>query len=101
MQRGGLWVLIVCFLTACGRAPGPEATIADALQQASIRDVEVAADDGGKVVHLRGTVDTLADRVRAEEIAAAIVGTSGTIRNELSVSGIDDHTGVAPVAPAP
>ena len=92
---------IVLVFAGCGGAPGTADMVSDALQQASIRDVKVEADNGGKVVHLRGTVETLADRVRAAEIAAAIVGTSGGIRNELRVSGIDDHIGDATTSAAP
>ena len=101
MIRRSLLALVLVLFGACGRAANSEGAISDALEQASIRDVKVDADNGGRVVHLRGTVETLADRVRAEEIAAAIVGTSGTVRNELTVSGIDDHTGEAPATTTP
>ena len=41
-----------------------------------------------RVVRLTGSVDTLAERRRAEKIAAALLGPSGTVVNELDVEGL-------------
>jgi osmotically-inducible protein OsmY len=49
-----------------------------------MNEVRVEVEDAN-VVHLQGTVDTMADRTRANEIATAVVGTSGRVLNELTV----------------
>jgi hyperosmotically inducible protein len=43
-------------------------------------------------VHLKGAVDSAAERSRAEDIARRAVGTSGTVANELTVKGVDQRT---------
>jgi osmotically-inducible protein OsmY len=52
----------------------------------------VAVDDNENIVHLKGVVPTMADRLRAEEVAGAAVGTSGQVLNELMVAGLNDRT---------
>jgi len=49
-------------------------------------------DKEGRVVHLKGKVDTSYDRDRADQIANSIVGTSGKVVNELTVEGMDAET---------
>jgi osmotically-inducible protein OsmY len=41
---------------------------------------------------LKGTVDTRADRERAEEIANTAVGTTGKVVNELTIKDMNEHT---------
>jgi len=72
--------------------------VSDQLKTANIRDVNVDYDRDAKVVHLKGAVDSAAERARAEEIAERAVGTTGRVANELTVKGVtertaDDHDG--------
>jgi osmotically-inducible protein OsmY len=62
------------------------------LAQAKIEHVDVDYDQEAKVVHLKGTVATSADRQRAEQVAATAVGTTGTVLNELTVEGMNETT---------
>jgi hypothetical protein len=73
---------------ACVQQGNTEEMVREALDQANIRDVDVDLDSAAQTVRLTGTVETLADRVRAQELAAAIVGTTGHVRNEISVEGL-------------
>jgi osmotically-inducible protein OsmY len=79
---------IAAFTLACGRG-GTEENLREALEQANIRDVAVAVDEHRHIVHLTGRVETLAERTRAEEVAAAAVGTTGQVVSDLSVAGVD------------
>lgn len=76
---------------ACGR-PDSKDNVRKALDQANMQHVDVAVDNGPNIVHLKGSVDSAADRTRAEEIANAVVGTSGRVLNELTISGVNDDT---------
>jgi osmotically-inducible protein OsmY len=83
---------------ACNRGPDPKEQVSDQLKTANIRDVNVDYDRDAKVVHLKGAVDSAAERARAEEIAERAVGTTGRVANELTVKGVtertaDDHDG--------
>jgi osmotically-inducible protein OsmY len=73
---------------ACGRTGDTEEMVRDALYQANIRAVDVHLERSEQTVRLTGTVETLADRVRAHELATAIVGTSGHVENEIAVEGL-------------
>jgi hypothetical protein len=86
--RGIAVALTVTLVLACGRPGDTEEMVEDALYQANIRDVDVHRDRSQQIVRLTGTVETLADRVRAHELATAIVGTSGRVENEISVEGL-------------
>lgn len=77
---------------ACGRGPDTEENVRKALDQANISSVTVDVDEDAGVVHLSGTVDSMSDRTRAEEVAAAAVGTSGRVLNEVTVRGLNDDT---------
>lgn len=86
-------VLFVCALVAaCGGRPDTKENVQKALQQANIDNVAVDVDDDENIVHLKGTVDTMSDRTRAEEVANAAVGTSGRVLNELTVVGLNTDT---------
>src|SRR4029079_14333293 len=83
---------------ACNRGPDPKEQVSDQLKTANIRDVNVDYDRDAKVVHLKGAVDSAAERARAEEIAERAVGTTGRGANELTGKGVtertaDDHDG--------
>ena len=74
---------------ACSLTSDTESNVRKALDEADIRAVEVHVDSDANVVHLTGTVDTLAERTRAEEIASATIGTSGKVVNELTVQALE------------
>jgi osmotically-inducible protein OsmY len=76
----------------CGRAPDTEENVRKALDQANMQVVQVEVDDDANIVHLKGTVETMGDRTRAEEVASATVGTTGRVLNELTVKGLNDET---------
>lgn|SRR5215510_1228095 len=93
MPRSLLCALLAgALVVACGRGTDTEANVRNALRQANIEHVEVDIDRESNVVHLKGTVGTMADRTRAEEIANAAVGTTGRVLNELTVEGLDVET---------
>jgi osmotically-inducible protein OsmY len=75
---------------ACHRAPDTKDTLRKALDQANMHQVEVKVDDHERIVHLKGTVGSMSERSRAEEVADAVVGTSGRVLNELTVKGLND-----------
>jgi len=79
-------------LGACNRGPDPKDQIERDLKSASISDVNVDYDRSDKVVHLKGAVDSSAEKSRAEEIAQRAVGTTGRVANELTVKGVNDKT---------
>jgi osmotically-inducible protein OsmY len=79
------WVVVVCAAAiGCERGSQTAENVRKALAQANMNEVHVEVEDAN-VVHLQGTVDTMADRTRANEIATAVVGTSGRVLNELTV----------------
>jgi osmotically-inducible protein OsmY len=80
------------FSSACHREPDVKQHVNTSLKQANIEHVNVDYDRNARVVHLKGTVPSSADRQRAEQVASAAVGTSGTVLNELTVEGMDEHT---------
>jgi osmotically-inducible protein OsmY len=76
----------------CGQREDTKENVAKALEQANLPQVAVDVDEDSDIVHLKGTVGTMSDRTRAEEVAAAAVGTSGRVLNELTVEGLNRHT---------
>lgn len=95
MRRPAVLLTVVVTMLAtfaCGRGPDTEENVRKALDQANISSVTVDVDEDAGVVHLSGTVDSMSDRTRAEEVAAAAVGTSGRVLNEVTVRGLNDDT---------
>lgn len=82
---------VMVMAVGCSRGPDTEGNVREALEEANMRSVEVQVNEDAKIVHLEGTVETVADRTRAEEIAAAAVGTSGRVLNELTVETLTDR----------
>jgi hyperosmotically inducible periplasmic protein len=76
----------------CNRAPDVKDEVQRSLKQANIDDVNVDYDRNEKVVHLKGSVDSAAERQRAEEVATQAVGTSGTVLNELTIEDVNATT---------
>jgi osmotically-inducible protein OsmY len=86
-------VLFACvFVLACGGRVDHKENVEKALTQANLENVAVDVDDDANIVHLKGTVGSMSDRTRAEEVAAAAVGTSGRVLNELTVVGLNEET---------
>ena len=81
-----------CLGVACHQAPDTKNTLRKALDQANMHQVDVKVDDNERIVHLKGTVASMSERSRAEEVADAVVGTSGRVLNELTVKGLNDTT---------
>jgi osmotically-inducible protein OsmY len=99
MMRGAitsavLWTVLVigAFTLSCGGREDTKENVSKALDQANIPNVAVDVDDTANIVHLKGTVGTMSDRTRAEEVASAAVGTSGRVLNELTVEGLNADT---------
>jgi osmotically-inducible protein OsmY len=77
-------------LAACNTGPNPSEDVLKALKTANLNDVTVEWDSSARIAHLKGTVDRPADRQRANEIASATVGTTGTVLNEVTIKGLND-----------
>jgi osmotically-inducible protein OsmY len=84
-------MILLMAAVACDRGPDTAENVRKALEQANMDTVEVEVDDEANIVHLQGTVGTLADRTRANEVATAVVGTSGRVLNELTVEGLPER----------
>src|SRR5687768_10343289 len=92
LVASSILILAATTLSAgCGR-PSTERNVRQALEQANIGTISVDVDEEARIVPLSGTVNTLSDRTRAEEVAAAAVGTSGRVLNDLTVASIEDDT---------
>jgi osmotically-inducible protein OsmY len=85
-------VALTVALAACNRGPNPTDEVTRSLKQANLNDVSVDWDSGARVAHLKGSVDRPTDRQRAEEIAAAAVGTTGKVLNEVTIKGLNEKT---------
>jgi osmotically-inducible protein OsmY len=83
------FAVAVTLSSACNSQNDPSNRVSDALKQANIDDVRANYDSDSKVVHLKGNVQSTAERERAEEIAEKAVGTSGKVLNEVTVDNVD------------
>jgi osmotically-inducible protein OsmY len=92
MTRWVFYIAAAAAAVGCGRGPDTEGNVRKALDQANMQIVQVEVDDDANIVHLKGTVETMGDRTRAEEVASAAVGTTGRVLNELTVKGLNDET---------
>jgi osmotically-inducible protein OsmY len=82
----------LALVVGCNTGPNPSADVLKALKAASLNDVTVEWDSSARIAHLKGTVDKPTDRQRANDIAAATVGTTGTVLNEVTIKGLNDTT---------
>jgi osmotically-inducible protein OsmY len=83
-------VLLACAIAmGCGGRVDHKENVEKALTEANLDQVAVDVDDTANIVHLKGTVGGMSERTRAEEVAAAAVGTSGRVLNELTVEGLN------------
>jgi hyperosmotically inducible periplasmic protein len=88
-------VVVALFVGLAGCATNtndPGDRVDRALKQANVKNVNVDYDKDGRVVHLKGSVDSPDERARAEQVATDVVGTSGKVLNELTVEGMDSRT---------
>jgi len=76
----------------CGGRVDHKENVEKALTEANLDQVAVDVDDDAQIVHLKGTVGSMSERTRAEEVAAAAVGTSGRVLNEITVEGLNSET---------
>jgi osmotically-inducible protein OsmY len=94
VKHGGLVLMFVASLgfAACSTSSSPDPTESAerALEQANLNDVDVDWDREARVAHLKGTVESPADKQRAEEVATAAVGTTGKVLNEVTVRGVNE-----------
>jgi osmotically-inducible protein OsmY len=85
-------LVVMPIATGCNRQPDVEEQVSRSLDQANLDKVDVEWDREAKVAHLKGEVSNPAEKQKAEEIATAAVGTSGTVLNELTVEGMTEGT---------
>lgn len=91
-QIAAIVATVVCAGYGCQRGPDTKGDVRKALDQANMTAVDVKVDTDEHIVHLQGVVGSMAERSRAQEVADAVVGTSGRVLNELTVKGINDTT---------
>jgi len=84
--------IAVSAVYGCQRGPDTKGDVRKALDQANMPAVDVKVDTDEHIVHLKGVVGSMAERSRAQEVADAVVGTSGRVLNELTVKGVNDTT---------
>jgi osmotically-inducible protein OsmY len=89
VRWASVFLLLAAF--ACDRGRDTAHTVRKALDDANMHRVQVEVDDAERIVHLQGSVNTMADRTRADEIANAVVGTSGRVVNDLTVEDLVDR----------
>ena len=77
---------------ACNRGPDVKDRVSTQLKNERIDDVNVDYDRDARIVHLKGTVDSPAEKLRAERVAEQAVGTSGRVANELTVRHADEQS---------
>ena len=87
-------LLAAAALSACtsNKGPDPGEQARDALKTANIENVKVNYDRDSKAVHLTGSVDSVAAKEQAEQVATKAVGTSGNVLNELTVKGAAENS---------
>ena len=90
-------IAVLCLAAALAagcrnNGPNPSEQVQSGLRAANLTDVNVEWDSSARIAHLKGTVDRPTDRQRAEDIATATVGTTGTVLNEVTIKGLNDTT---------
>jgi osmotically-inducible protein OsmY len=78
-------IIVGLAVVACSGS-STEDMVRDVLTASGIADVEVQV--ARDAIRLTGTVETLADRSRAVELAASVVGPSTPVENDIAVSGL-------------
>ena len=85
-------VAAACVGAGCHRGPDTKNNVRKALDQANMQQVAVKVDNDANIVHLEGTVGSMDERTRAQEVADAVVGTTGRVLNEVTVKGVNDQS---------
>ncbi|MEO7189976.1 MAG: BON domain-containing protein [Vicinamibacterales bacterium] len=88
----GAMLMSLTLLVGCNKAPDTKDQVSKALKDANLDNVSVDFDETARVVHLKGAVDTVTEKSRAEDVARRAAGAAGAIANELTVKGVDEHT---------
>ena len=83
-------IAAACIGSGCQRGPDTKGNVRKALDQANMQQVDVKVDRDANIVHLEGTVGSMEERTRAQEVADAVVGTTGRVLNEVTVKGVND-----------
>src|SRR5712691_1425557 len=89
-QIAAILTIVVCAGYGCHRGPDTKGDVRKALDQANMPAIDVKVDTDEHIVHLQGVVGSMTERSRAQEVADAVVGTSGRVLNELTVKGLND-----------
>jgi osmotically-inducible protein OsmY len=85
-------VVSLALVGGCNRGPDVKDRVSQQLKAERIDEVNVDYDRDARIVHLRGTVDSAAEKLRAERVAEQAVGTTGRVANELTVRRADERT---------
>jgi osmotically-inducible protein OsmY len=85
-------IVSLAFVGACNRESDVKDRVDKQLKNERIDDVNVDYDRDARIVHLKGAVDSAAEKQRAEHVAEQVVGTSGRVANELTVRHADEQT---------
>lgn len=89
MRLGGAVALLsglALLVTSCGSLPGVAERANTALKEARFDQAMAEWDAQQRVLALRGFVMTAEEREQAAQVAASVVGSGGTVRNELAVT---------------
>lgn len=91
MRFGGALALLgglALIIAACSGPVqlDPQARVNDALKSARLDSIAPVWDPQQKVMRLRGTVVTTDEKHQAEQVAAATLGSAGTVVNEVTVT---------------
>ncbi len=78
-------------LAACSKnSNDPKDRVDKALSDANVKGVHTSYDRDADVVHLQGTVDSVDQKERADQVATTAVGTTGKVLDEIKVQGMDE-----------
>ncbi len=81
---------LILAATACGSGEPTYQEMANAaLDSASLKGVDASYDESERVVHVKGTVGSEADRRRAGDLVRQAIGTGALVANEVTVQGGD------------
>jgi hypothetical protein len=79
----------LAFVAACQRAPDIHEMADGAIESVALNEeVDAVYDESAELVRLTGTVDSDADRTRAEQAVRAAVGDVVQVANEIVIEGL-------------
>jgi osmotically-inducible protein OsmY len=88
----GVGLLVVMAAACAQNEPDYEEAANRALDQANLDDVEADFDTTERVVHVKGTVPSEADRQRAGDVVQQAVNNGAQVANEVTVEGGHEQT---------